>query len=371
VVGGVQDGNENGIAQGFQARIDRFNKAGGIDGRQIKLTTVFNDGSSLSTNLQDVQTLVLKDHVFAVTPYSSQAFNPASAVLIQQQNLPYIGFADTPAACQGAQSFPIDGCLASANYTNTYGWTEIGQAVGKPVNQLKVALIGIDNQGGTAGTEALTLGAKSAGAQVVYSKSPIPTGGTTDYTPYVQGIMASNPAVVYLVLDFNTAAAMTGALRQAGYQGAIVNPTAYVPGLLSSQKALAAALQGSFVTALFPPAEGNSAVVQQMQADLKASGQPTALTFGVQIGWFSADEFIAELQAVAKAGLPLTPANFVKTIGAGFTYTTTGSGGISGLTFPKMQLQPLSCTSLLRVKTGIYSVAAPYNCDESAIAKVS
>ena len=368
MVGGITDGNDLGLQQGFQARIDRFNKAWGIDGRQIKLAGVLNDGSSPSTNLADVQTLVLKDNVFAVAPYESQAWSPSSSALLAQHNVPYIGWAINPAACVGNNAFPINGCAASFTYASTYGWHLIASALGKPVGQVKVAFIGIDNAGGSAGTKQLAFGAKLAGAQVVYAQSPIPQGGTTDYSPYTQAIIASNPNAVYLVLDFATAAAVTGALRQAGYTGAVINPTAYVPGLLTTQKQLTEALQGSFVSANFPPIEGGSAVAKQALADVKAAGG-TALSLGTEVGWFSADEFITELEATAKAG-PLTSANFVKTIHAGFTYTN-GAGGLENITFPANQTKPTSCTGLMMVKPdGTYGVAAPFSCDPSTIVKV-
>jgi ABC-type branched-subunit amino acid transport system substrate-binding protein len=370
LVGGVQDGNYTGIDQGFDARIARFNAAGGLNGQKVKLVTVLTDGSSTSTNLADMQTLVLKDHVFAVTPYSTEAFGPSSAALLEQQGVPSIGWAINPAACTGPNAFPVTGCVISPSYSNTFGWTQIADAVGKPVSQVKVALIGADNAGGAAGTSALAFSAKAAGADVVYAKASVPQGGTTDYTPYVQALMAASPNVIYLATEFAVSATLTAALHQAGYQGTILNPTAYVPGLLSSQKQLAAAIQGSLVMADFPPQEANSAVTRQIQADLKAAGQPTELGLGVEVGWFSADEFIAELQATAKAGA-VTPANFVKTIHGGFTYNS-GAGGLNDVTFPLLQQEPSTCGGYMRANAnGTYSVAAPYACDPSKVVKVS
>jgi hypothetical protein len=108
-------------------------------------------------------------------------------------------------------------------------------------------------------------------------------------------------------------------------------------------------------------------VTKQAQSDLQADGQPTELTLGVEIGWFSADEFIQELQVTAKAG-PLTSANFVKTIHAGFTYS---SPTLAGIDFPALQTRPDSCTGYMLVKPdGSYSVAAPFSCDPSALVKV-
>jgi len=54
-------------------------------------------------------------------------------------------------------------------------------------------------------------------------------GGATDYSPYVQGLLAVKPDVIALLTDFGPGAALTGALRQAGFRGGIWNPTAYVP----------------------------------------------------------------------------------------------------------------------------------------------
>src|SRR5437016_3498131 len=60
VVGGLQDGNFPGMDTGFKARIARFNAQGGVNGRKIQFVGVLNDGDSLSTDLSNAQTLVLK-----------------------------------------------------------------------------------------------------------------------------------------------------------------------------------------------------------------------------------------------------------------------------------------------------------------------
>jgi branched-chain amino acid transport system substrate-binding protein len=370
LVGGIQDGEFPDIAGGFSARIARFNKAGGIDGRQIKLVGELSDGSSLSTNLQDVQTLVLKDHVFAVTPNASDGWSASSSALLTQQGIPFIGWAISPTICGTPTTFPVNGCAASGVYSDTLGWKQLASATKQPVKQIKMAVIGLDDAGGVAGTNQLTASAKVAGVQIVYSKAAIPATGATDYSPYVQAILASNPNVVYLVLDLATSTALSAALRQSGYTGTLLNAAAYLPGILPQQKQMAAAIQGSLVDTSFPPQEGNSAVSKQAIADLKAIGAPPNLTLGTAVGWFSADEFIAELQAVKKAGLPLTSANFVKTISAGFSYNS-GPGGLNEISFPALQKEPGTCVGLMTAHAdGSYTVAAPYACDQSTIIKV-
>ncbi len=369
VVGGITDGTNVGLAQGFQARIDRFNAAGGIGGRKIKFLGALDSGGSPSANLANAQTLVLKDHVFALAPYEDEGWNPSSSALLEQNNIPYIGYAVSPANCIGNNAFPETGCAATTGYTSLNGWTEVASALGMKPSQLKVAVVGLDVAGGASGTKTITFAAKASGADIVYSQASVPLS-VTDYTPYVQAVMAGNPNVVYVAISFAGAASLTAALRQAGYKGAIVNPTAYVPGLLVQQKQLAEALDGSLVQSGFPPLEGGSAATKQALSDVTTDKQGTQLSLGIEVGWFSADEFIAELQAVAKAGLPLTSANFVKVIHGGFTYNS-GAGSIS-LKFPLNQTEPIGCTGLLTVESnGTYKLAAPFTCPAGPPVKVT
>ena len=52
VVGGDGDlAIAAGVAQGFEAGLERFNKSGGLDGRKIKFLGVLDDGFSAQTNL--------------------------------------------------------------------------------------------------------------------------------------------------------------------------------------------------------------------------------------------------------------------------------------------------------------------------------
>ena len=37
---------------------------------------------------------------------------------------------------------------------------------------------------------------------MVYNEAPVPVGGATDYTPYVQALLSAKPDVIFLSLDF-------------------------------------------------------------------------------------------------------------------------------------------------------------------------
>jgi ABC-type branched-subunit amino acid transport system substrate-binding protein len=360
VVGGLQDGNFPGMDTGFEARIARFNKQGGIGGRKIQFLGVLNDGDSLTTDLNNAQTLVLKDHVFAVAPIADEVLNPASVRLFAQNSTPYIGWGISPAWCGNNWGFPLTGCASSAQYQSTVAITQAAQAIGKSPKGLKVAVIGTNNSGGKDGTEGTVAAVKMMGADVVYGQASVPQNGTTDYAPYVQAIMAGNPDLVELVVNFTAAVGLTAALRQAGYRGALWNPTAYVPGLFAAQPQLAQALTGSLVVANFPPSEQNSPAALQMESDLKANGAPVAFSLGEAVGWWSGEEFIQELQAAAAKG-QLTQANFGKVINAGWTLKPQ-AGGITQVTFPRDHIKPTGCYGTLLTEGAHYVLKSPYVC---------
>ena len=368
VVGGLQDGNYPGIDTGFKARIARFNNQGGIDGRKIQFVGVLNDGDSLTADLSNAQTLVLKDHVFAVAPVSDEVLSPGAVQVFSQNTTPYIGWGISPAFCDNNWGFPLAGCEATPQYQSEWALYQAAQAIGKSPKGLKVAVIGTDNSGGKAGTDGIVATNQLVGATVVYGQASVPQDGTTDYAPYVQAIMAGHPDLVELVVSFQATVGLTAALRQAGYTGAIWNPTAYVPGLLAAQPQVAQAIAGSLVVAEFPPAEQGSPAALQVESDLKAIGAAPAYSLGEAVGWWSAEELIQELQATAAKG-SLTQANFEKVINAGWTIKPL-AGGISSLTFPLAHSRSTGCYGLLIAKGAQYVLKAPYTCVPADTVKV-
>jgi branched-chain amino acid transport system substrate-binding protein len=369
VVGGLQDGNYAGIDTGFKARIARFNAAGGVGGRKVQLAGVLNDGDSPATDLSNAQALVLKDHVFAVTPVASEVLSPASTALFEQHTTPYIGWGTTPAFCGSNWGFPLEGCEVSTQYASDQTYVQAAAALGKPLKGLRVAVIGTDNAGGKQGTELVAATAAKLGAHVVYDQASIPQDGTTDFTPYVQAITAANPDIVDLITSFTPSVELSAALRQAGYTGGLWNPTAYVPGILTAQPQLAAALSGSLVVAEFPPAEDDTAVTRQIEADLKAIGAPANYSLGSAVGWWSAEELIQELQATAAKG-PVTQANFEKVINAGWTMKPLPGGGVTDVTFPADHTKPDGCSGTLQVAGTKYVSKAKFSCSATAIIKL-
>jgi hypothetical protein len=84
---GVAASNFAGADKGFQARIDRANAAGGVNGRKIQTELV--DDASTAANLTAAQDLVQNRNVFAVVNNSPFAFLAYRYLL--SQGVPLIG----------------------------------------------------------------------------------------------------------------------------------------------------------------------------------------------------------------------------------------------------------------------------------------
>jgi branched-chain amino acid transport system substrate-binding protein len=357
-----------GIAPGFEARIARFNKAGGLNGRMIKFVGVQDDGGSPATALATVQSLVERQHVFAVAPVTSGAFNGSQITFLAQNNTPVIGWGITPDWCGNQWAFPLTGCVDGPlnHEANLTSFSLYLSHTGKTPSQVRLAVVGDQSPASTSSTASQTKVFKQLGYDVVYSGGSAPaTGGATDYTPYAQPILASNPTLVYSLTSFQNSVGIFGALRQEGYKGDILNNTGEIPGLFTSLPALAKTLDGVYSASEFPVTEEQTPVIQEIQADLTAIGQAPSVSLGDSIGWWSADLLIAGLQAAAAKGA-VTPKTFEQAMNNNFTYNSTQAGGIEGLSFPQMNIQAgtLGCSSVVQVNNAakVWEVTGKYTC---------
>jgi branched-chain amino acid transport system substrate-binding protein len=192
----------------------------------------------------------------------------------------------------------------------------------------------------------------------VYQEANL-NAGTTDYTPFVQAIIGSEPDIVLVSTQFGDSVALTGSLKAAGYEGLILSYIAYVPGLLEAQPAIAQALEGTYALGQFPPQEGGGAAIEQMLADLKAAGLPEFVGYGTAIGYWTADLYLQMLDAAGG-----DPAKVHDVVNAGFTYKGVPDGVGDG-EWPELQDVAAPCAVLMKVEGGKYVVAQPYACYEN------
>ncbi len=350
-----------GVEDGAKARFERANREGGINGRMIDYIGFKDDGKDPGLDLDKTRELIDSDGVFAVAPVITQFFLPQSSDLLAQNQVPFVGWGFMPGFCGNDYGYGFNGCLVGTDYVNSALVDPVLNAIDKPVADIRVAIQSGDDITGKSGSAQYEAVIEKRGAQVVYSEQNLPTDTqTTDYSPFVQEIIKSEPDVVYASSRFSDVIGLTGALRQAGYDGPVVNFVTYVPGLLDAQPDLAAALEGVWVNSQIPPSESESPAVKQVAEDLQAIGADPFVTLGASVGYWSADVLVQQLTA---AGADLTPETFQAAM-QDFTYEPL-EGGIGPVSFPQDQTAPTPCSALVEVRDKAYQVLEPMQCYEA------
>ena len=370
VVGGDGDlAISAGVAQGFQAGIYRFNKAGGLDGRKIQFTGFLDDGFSPQTNLTNAQQLVQNKHVMVVAPFLSQVATATTGSYLAENKTPFIGWSVNAAfATQPKWGFGINGNQGNPDVQGLAGMQQVLSATGntKSPGKMKMAFIAENIPGGITANDALASVAKFVGMKVVYQESPIAVVGTTDYAPYAQAIISSGANAVYEVLASADSIGLSAALKSAGFKGTVYNGVTYYPGQLNSQPNEAAALNGVYVENEFPANENNTPAVKQAEKDLQSIGQKPYLTSGVSVGYWSAivlEQMLkATLASVGGDPNKVTGTALQKTVTGGFTYTDPIAGGIGSETFPAAETVPTGCGTLVLTTGTTFKQIAPFQC---------
>jgi branched-chain amino acid transport system substrate-binding protein len=364
VVGGVDAGfNFPGTATGFQAGIYRFNKAGGIDGRKIKFLGVQDDQDTPSSETTDVQQLVESDHVFAVTPFADDVASTQLTTYLGQNKTPVLGYGVEQAFCKNEWAISIIGCQQSfQGWETTASIRQIIQASKKPASELKVAMEGYDSA--PAVTVSQTLGEvwSKLGAKVVLNQNNIPLTGAQSQAAFVQAILATDPNIVFEVTGSAAGIALAAALHAAGYHGIIYNGATYEPSAVKTQPSVASALTGVYTTNLLPTEYDGTPAVKQELKDLKSIGAAPDIEIGTDIGYWSAQTFIALLEATKARGAALTPADLAATVSKGVTVKSTLAGGDGPLSWPTLSDQPEPCTSTVVGDGPTYKLFQKFTC---------
>jgi branched-chain amino acid transport system substrate-binding protein len=350
-----------GLSSGFQARITRANSHGGIAGRKIRYLGVQDDGGDPTKNLTIVQSEILKDHVFAVAPVDSLGLGAQSADFMAQNHTPFVGDGINVPWCSTQWGFAFDGCYENPKVQPTSGVEEVIKASGMPASQLRVAIEGLNLQGADVSSNALAKVWTNSGATVVFNQNQIPYGSSSDYTPYVQAIVASKANVVFEELDLASAIRLTGALHAAGYKGVTYDGVSYLPGQLAKQPDVESALQGDLITLRVPAQEDQTPAIKQEEADLQASGASTEIQLGTALGYWAADLLVQMLEATAAKG-DVTPDNLQKMVTAGFTAKPEMRGGNGPVVFPENLNSAVPCNSLVQVSGDHYVSKVPWTC---------
>lgn len=351
-----------GSDTGAEVRFKAANDAGGVQGRRIDYIGTKDDGQDAARDVQQAQSLVNQDKVFAVVPEMTSYPNFLDTLC--QNVVPFFGWGFNDAYCDTAIGFGITGCLLpNPPVIDASTWGLVANSLlgaGDPTNKA-VAVVGIDNDSSRAGVDNIARSVKLAGIPVVYAKAPIPIAGLNDATGVVNSIMTSNngapPSLIIFPGDFTSTVKITEALKGAGYQGETLNAVGYDPRLGSFQT-----LDGAHTILQWASNEAQTPGIARMKADFAKYAPGAALSLPTVAGYWAADMFLNALDAT---GRDLTVDSFLRTLNGGsYKYyvpdtvpeshwpvnhaTGTPCAGIVELTNKQYQItSKLSCGSLI------------------------
>ncbi|CUU56656.1 ABC-type branched-chain amino acid transport system, substrate-binding protein [Parafrankia irregularis] len=346
-----------GADDGFKARIDRANSTKELGDYTIDYLGSTDPGQgAVDKALATTQSLIDRDDVYAVAPVLTTSFQQSVANYAVARKVPYFGGGFTPAFCSPNQyGFSTIGCYISADYGYTTPVEGVAKALGKKPDQVRWAVVSLAQPDGQKLADNYRKLIETVNGKVVYSEATVPPGGGGDLQPFVSAVMDSKPDAVWLLLG-SEVLGFSSAMKAAGYTGALVNSSFYLPGTLQKVPTVAAALEGAIVSTNTPVLESNSTYIQQLEKDFKAIGKSADdVTFGALSGYQAADMMIAMMKKVAPDF-----GDLVSTIGKGFKYEPGRDA--APVSWPEAFDGSVGCNTVLRVENGSYKIVAPYSC---------
>ena len=197
----------------MQIWAEQINAKGGLLGRPVKL--IYYDNQSNPANVPGlyVKLLDVDRADFILSGYATNMAVPAMPVAITHKKL-YLSLFSlaTNAQFHYPRSFSMIATGPDAKVAFSKGFFELAMELDpKPTT---VAILGSDTEFARNGTDGAKLNAAAAGLKIVYDGNYPPT--TTDYTPIVRALKATNPDIVYIA---SYPADTTGILRAATEMG--------------------------------------------------------------------------------------------------------------------------------------------------------
>ena len=278
-----------------QARFDVENAKGGVNGYKLQ-TVAADDQNSETGNLAAARQLVESDNAFGIVEIT--VFPGGSGAYLKSKNVPVTGWgtASDPFGTDN-NVFGDAGGLPNPPQPSTLAMGFLHDKMGVT----NVAIVGIDDPGAIAVSNADAKAARSLGLQVYEDNVPI---AQTDFTADVAKMKASGVNGVIMYTSPVAALSIIPTAQQAGLNAKFLLSTGYDARFL----AVANKLQGVYFENAYAPFEFNLPVQQQMKQAFPA-GAPLGIA---QVNtWMSADLFVKGLSVAG--GCP-TRASFINNL---------------------------------------------------------
>lgn len=260
---------------GLEASVKEINANGGINGRKVSLT-VLDDGFTPARSVANILRLQSQDKVFAIDMPVGSAEIPGSYPLVQRTGIPMFGpylppDPNLPSVFELATPHQEQGQLMVDWLTGTEKVT-------------KIAYIGQDNDYGQAVETGVKAGIKADGATLV--STGLTQTNSTNVSPSVLSVKASNPDAVVLGTDNTQTALLLKQAQQLGWKPIFVgDSSAANTGTQTSVSAAGSAANGLYGAAVAALPSGSSTDLDKFKAALKADSPSTTPDLYSLIGY--------------------------------------------------------------------------------------
>jgi branched-chain amino acid transport system substrate-binding protein len=264
--------NGKQVMMGFELWRDNINKKGGLLGRQVQLDCY--DDQSNPANVPPIYTKLIElDKVdLLVGPYATNMAVPAIPVLMQH-NMTTV--AVTALAANSKFHYPGYFVMLPSGPNPKKAFAEGFFAVAKQIKPAPktIAIAVADAEFAQNSADGARLGAKEAGLKIVYDHAYPPS--TTDYTPIIRAIQATNPDIVYNAGYNPDTIGMIHAAHEVGLKAKMFGGNMIGLASTTGRMQLGAEADGIVYSDVFTPAfnfPGLKEVLAQYQERAKTAG---------------------------------------------------------------------------------------------------
>jgi len=326
------------LVDGVKAYFDLVNSQGGVNGRQLVLSNVLDDG--ISRNAAQGRALVDDDHVFAV--FASGPIFPAGTYFAQK-GVPTFGTNYNAEWSSGPSLFGHNG---SFNDTAHPGPVVSWLAKKAGANAAGLVAYTVAQSADCATGQAATM--KSFGVPVPVLDNSLPFG-TSDATADIQKMKDSHVNFVATCLDITGNVLIARGLQKAG----LTNVKMYWPNGYdeTNLKSYASAMEGVYFGIGEVPLQDRdkSPTLQLFFAQMAKVNPGAPIGEEALYGWVGADLFVTGLRM---AGATVTRSNVVAQLNSLTNWT--GHGVIPSVDWTKQHALAVtkSCAAIVQVQHG-------------------
>jgi branched-chain amino acid transport system substrate-binding protein len=272
------------------------NAKGGLLGRQVKL--IYYDDQSNPANVPGIYTKLLDvDHVdLVISPYATNMTAPVMPIAMAHQKVFISVFC---LAVNSEFHYPRYFAMLPTGPDPMHAFSQgyFDLAMSETPKPRTIAIVAADAEFSRNASSGARDNAKAAGLHIVYDGTYPPT--TTDYTPIVRALRASNPDIVYVASYPADTAGMLRAVHEVGLSVRLFGGNLVGLQTTALKTQLGALLNGVVVNENWIPAP---ALRFPGVMDFLARYQAKAPAEGVDpLGWFLPPYAYARLQVLAQA----------------------------------------------------------------------